>query len=178
MHKALFGLLTVAALVAVGVVIGNRSMVVMEAAAAKDKAPMTAVANKSCGCCSTSEAMASKKTSCCDESVAVGTACTGKAAMVSTGGCCDATVMTSAKKGSCCEGEATCCGGEGTCGATETVAKKECKADGSCCAHGEGACCGDKETTEVKAEKEISTSAGKTGSCPCQKASQSEASHQ
>lgn len=168
MHKAIFGLLTVVALVAVGVVIGNRTMMQIEGAAASDRTPVAAVKNKTCGCCSKSEALVAKKSSCCDENVAISTACLRQGALASTSE--EETVKTSAKTGSCCASQ-------GTCTETVAVAKKECKADGSCCASGEGSCCSESETTEVKAEKEISTSAGKTGECPCQKA-KSEASHQ
>ncbi len=145
MNKTLFGLITFAALLAVGVLVYNRtSENASRLSGAKPVADVKkAVAATDAKCCSAD--LASGKSSCCSDSVAARTGCPScKSAAVAA--CCDSeTVATSTKKDACC----------GAC------------ADG-------GACCADEvaeDTSEAGAVTvAIAKPCGCLNECTCEKA--------
>ncbi len=102
MNKTLFGLITAAALIAVGVLVYNRSTEnasrLNGAKTVADLKPADAPTDAKC-CCSD---LASGKSTCCSDSVATSTGCPScKSATVAA--CCDSeTVATSKKEEACC----------------------------------------------------------------------------
>jgi hypothetical protein len=139
MNKSLFGLITAAALVAIGVLVYNRSVEdAARAGALKAKNDIKpAAAAISGGCCS-ADATTGGQATCCADEAGVSTACL-KNQHVAVAACCgdseacsaSATAAASAEKSDCCaEGKAKCCAAS----AASEVAKKNCCAQGACCA--------------------------------------------